>query len=109
VAPFYRNAKIAVAPLRAGGGSRVKILEAFAHDVPVVSTAIGAVGLAVGQGEHLLIADGAADFAVAVRRLWEDGALRARLAARARGLLEACYHIERAIQRVEALADPPSA
>jgi glycosyltransferase involved in cell wall biosynthesis len=108
VAPLYRNAKIAVAPIRAGGGSRVKILEAFAHGVPVVSTGIGAAGLAVGDDEHLLIADSAADFALAVRRLWGDQALRTRLAAQARGLLEASYHAERVIEYIEALADPTS-
>ena len=57
VTPYYAAARLAVAPIRAGGGSRIKILEAFAHDRPVVSTRIGAEGLSVVDGRHLLIAD----------------------------------------------------
>jgi glycosyltransferase involved in cell wall biosynthesis len=106
VLPFYRNARIAVVPIRAGGGSRIKILEAFAHGVPVVSTGIGAAGLDVGHGEHLLIADSAADFAVAVRRLWEDRALRTRLVAQGRRLLDACHYVKTVAERLESLADP---
>jgi glycosyltransferase involved in cell wall biosynthesis len=57
VRPFYRNAGIALAPLRMGGGTRLKILEAMAAGVPVISTAVGAEGLAVESGRNILIAD----------------------------------------------------
>lgn len=59
VAPFYAATDVAIAPIRAGGGTRIKILEAFAHRVPVVSTSMGMEGLNVLDGEHLLVANGA--------------------------------------------------
>jgi len=79
VTPWYRATKIAVAPLRAGGGTRLKILEAFAHRRPVVSTRLGAEGLPVKDGVHLLMADTADDIAEACARLISDGSLRASL------------------------------
>ena len=57
VAPHYAWADQVVLPLRAGGGTRIKILEAFAHGVPVVSTPRGAEGLRVTSGTHLLLAE----------------------------------------------------
>ena len=79
VTPWYRVTTIAVAPLRAGGGTRLKILEAFSHRRPVVSTRLGAEGLPVTDGVHLLVADGADKIAVACARLISDSALRASL------------------------------
>jgi glycosyltransferase involved in cell wall biosynthesis len=83
LAPHYAWADLALAPIRAGGGTRIKILEAFAARVPVVATSIGAEGLAVDDGEHLLLADDGHDFATACRRLKEDPRLGERLAANA--------------------------
>jgi glycosyltransferase involved in cell wall biosynthesis len=82
------RASVAVVPIRYGGGTRVKILESFAHRVPVVSTSLGAEGLDVEDGVHLLVADDPEQFAAATVRLLEDGGLRARLteAAEARYL-----------------------
>jgi glycosyltransferase involved in cell wall biosynthesis len=57
VRPFYHHADIALAPLRMGGGTRLKILEAMAAGVPVISTAVGAEGLAVESERNILIAD----------------------------------------------------
>jgi sugar transferase (PEP-CTERM/EpsH1 system associated) len=57
VRPFYHHADIALAPLRMGGGTRLKILEAMAAGVPVISTSVGAEGLAVESGRNILIAD----------------------------------------------------
>jgi sugar transferase (PEP-CTERM/EpsH1 system associated) len=57
VRPFYIQAVAAVAPLRTGSGTRLKILEAMAAGVPVVSTALGAEGLALAHGKEILIAD----------------------------------------------------
>jgi sugar transferase (PEP-CTERM/EpsH1 system associated) len=57
VRPFYREAAVAVVPLRVGAGSRLKILEAMAAGVPVVSTRLGAEGLNVQDGENIIIAD----------------------------------------------------
>jgi glycosyltransferase involved in cell wall biosynthesis len=78
----------AVVPLRSGSGTRVKILEAWAAGVPVVSTTIGAEGLPVLHGEHLLIADGPEEFASAVSMLIGSEVQRAGLRQGGRKLLE---------------------
>lgn len=80
------RATVAVVPVRYGGGTRVKILESFAHRVPVVSTPLGAEGLEVEDGVHLLLADGPENFAAATVRLLRDAALRVRLTEAAEAL-----------------------
>jgi glycosyltransferase involved in cell wall biosynthesis len=72
-----------VAPLRMGGGTRLKILEAMALGTPVVSTRKGAAGLDVQDGQHLLIADDPATFAAQTVRVLHDPILRQALAAQA--------------------------
>jgi len=79
VTPYYRQATLAVVPLRAGGGTRIKILEAAAHCVPVVSTPVGAEGLDVADGRELLIAHTPEEMADHCVRLWQDDGLRSRL------------------------------
>ncbi len=91
IRPVIAGSAACVVPLRQGGGTRLKILEAMALGVPVVSTRKGAEGLDVVDGEHLLIADGPRDLAAATVRLLQDGALRARLATNARALVEQRY------------------
>jgi glycosyltransferase involved in cell wall biosynthesis len=91
LAPHYAWADTALAPVRAGGGTRIKILEAFAARVPVVATRIGAEGLAVHDGEHLLLADDADGFAAACRRLGGDAQLAERLASNAFDLVREHY------------------
>jgi glycosyltransferase involved in cell wall biosynthesis len=80
-----------VVPLRKGGGTRVKILEAMALGTPVVSTTKGAEGLDVRDGVHLLLADTAADFAAQTVRLLGSRPLRDALAVAARRLVEERY------------------
>jgi len=75
---------VAVVPLLTGGGTRLKILEALALGTPVVSTHKGAEGLAVVDGEHLLLADSPQDFADAVLRVLGDGSLAVRLSSAGR-------------------------
>jgi glycosyltransferase involved in cell wall biosynthesis len=72
---------VAVAPLRVGGGTRIKIIEAWARGIPVVSTVLGAHGLDVEHGREVLLADDPADFATAIDDLLSDEPLRARLIA----------------------------
>ena len=91
LAPFYRGAHAAVVPIRAGGGTRIKLLEAFAFGTPVVSTSIGANGLDVVAGRHLLIADEPAAIVDACARLVTDPSHGARLASAARQLVEERY------------------
>jgi glycosyltransferase involved in cell wall biosynthesis len=80
------RASLVAVPIRYGGGTRLKILESFAHRVPVVSTSLGAEGLAVEDGVHLLLADDPDDFAAATVRLLRDAALRVRLTGAAETL-----------------------
>ena len=89
--PFWARSNVFVVPLRAGGGMRVKILDAWAQGVPVVSTTIGAEGLTYSPGESLLLADSASEFAQAVIRLLTDRALADRLARGGRATIEKHY------------------
>jgi glycosyltransferase involved in cell wall biosynthesis len=91
VGPWYARADVAVAPLRAGGGTRIKVLEAFAHRVPVVATPVGAEGLEAQPGRHLLVAETPEAFAEACRRVGEEPALARRLATAAHTLVRARY------------------
>ena len=68
VRPWLESAEVVVVPLLSGGGTRIKILEAFSAGRAVVSTTIGAEGIDVVDREHLLLADDPASFAAAVRR-----------------------------------------
>ncbi|MBK8797639.1 MAG: glycosyltransferase [Anaerolineales bacterium] len=85
------QAMACVVALRDGGGTRLKVLEAMALGTPVVATPRGAAGLDVVDGEHLLLAADPQTFARCTLSLLQDGALRARLAARARRLVEERY------------------
>jgi polysaccharide biosynthesis protein PslH len=89
VRPFLDRCEVLVVPLRSGGGTRIKIFEAMAQGVPVVSTTIGAEGLPVPDGEAVLLADDPASFASAVVALLESPELRERLSRRARELVVA--------------------
>jgi glycosyltransferase involved in cell wall biosynthesis len=94
VSPFYKRAHVAAVPLRAGGGTRIKLLEAFAHGCPVVSTPTGARGLALRSGRQLMITkddDDVSGFAEAVIGLARDERRREALAATARSYV-AAYH-----------------
>ncbi len=91
VRPLVARSWISLAPLRVGGGTRLKILEAMALRTPVVATSKGAEGLDVQDGEHLLIADTPQAFADAVIRLLKDPALRQRLTDNAYQLVREKY------------------
>ena len=103
VAPFYARAHAAVLPIRAGGGTRLKVLEAFAHGVPVVSTTIGAEGLAVEPGRHLLVADDPDALAAATANVLEDAALGTRLRAAALALIATRYDATLVADGIQAL------
>jgi glycosyltransferase involved in cell wall biosynthesis len=97
-------ADLVVIPLRYGSGTRVKILEAFAHRIPVVSTTIGAEGLDVTPGQHLLVADGPDAIARACAQLLEDVPLRRRIVDEAHALYLARYQSSRVQGEVGVLA-----
>lgn len=79
VRPYIVDSTVVAVPLRAGGGTRLKILEALALGMPVVSTSIGAEGLEFVDGRDLLIADSAGAFTAAIERLIDDPAYARRL------------------------------
>ncbi len=91
VVPYYERCQVALVPLRSGGGTRLKILEAMALGRPVVSTTVGAEGLDVTDGEDILIADHPEDFIEKTYQVMTDDALRDRLVANGRALVERCY------------------
>jgi polysaccharide biosynthesis protein PslH len=87
VRPYLTAATVMAVPLLQGGGTRLKILEAFAVGLPVISTAKGAEGLGASHGTHLLIAETADEFVAAVLALRRDAELAGRLTAHARKLV----------------------
>ena len=91
VRPFIAEGSVYVVPLRAGGGTRLKIFEAFAMARPVVSTTVGAEGLGIGPGRHYVAADDADAFATSVVALLRDPARRRQLGDAGRQLVETCY------------------
>jgi len=91
VRPLLAKATACIVPLRIAGGSRLKILEAFAAGLPVVSTSIGAEGLDVEPDRHLLIADKTTDFASACLQLLTDRPLRERLGKAGKSLAREKY------------------
>ena len=103
IRPTISQSWASVVPLHQGGGTRLKILEAMALGTPVVSTAKGAEGLEVTPGENILIADEPAEFADTVLDLLEDRALRERLAANGRRLVEEHYSWEMCARELEQL------
>jgi len=86
--PVLARAKVAVVPLLAGSGTRIKILEAWAAGVPVVSTPLGAEGLPARDSQHLLLAGDPRAFADAVSSLLADPLLRRRIGQAGRYLFE---------------------
>ncbi len=91
VRPHLARAGVVIVPLRVGGGTRLKILEAMAMSRPVVSTTVGAEGIGATDGRDILIADDPAAFARAVQRVIEDPLLAARLGEAGRALVEQRY------------------
>jgi polysaccharide biosynthesis protein PslH len=91
VRPYLEQGAVCVVPLRIGGGTRLKIFEAMSMAKAVVSTTIGAEGLPVHHGRHLLLADTPADFAESTAALLGDRARRRELGLAARRLVEEHY------------------
>lgn len=91
VLPFYEQACLSVVPLRSGGGTRLKILEALAYGRPVVSTSIGSEGLDLCPGRDLLIADEPDEFARQTIHLLTDPPQRRSLIQQGRRTVEMRY------------------
>ncbi|MCP4404773.1 MAG: glycosyltransferase [bacterium] len=89
--PYYERASVCIVPLRAGGGTRLKILEAMALGRPVLSTTLGCEGLHVQYGKELLIADTPEAFAKHAVGILQNCTLRERLAQEGRLCVEQGY------------------
>jgi polysaccharide biosynthesis protein PslH len=103
VRPYLERAAAVAIPIRMGGGTRLKVVEGLAMGKAMVSTSLGCEGIAVHDGEHLLIADGAEPFASKVIQLFHDQPLRDALARAGRALAEKRYSWELAGERLDAL------
>lgn len=101
VKPYIRAADVYVAPLRAGSGTRFKLLEALALQKRIVSTSIGAEGLGIISGVHLLVADTAASFSRAVLTLIENDTLGEKLTRNGRTFVTDNFDWKNIIPRVE--------
>jgi len=89
--PYFEESALTVIPVRAGGGMRVRILEAFAYAMPIVTTTVGLEGIQAQPGKDVLVADDPGDFADAVIRLLTDKSLQEQLSANGRHLAEMKY------------------
>ncbi len=103
VRPYVHRASVYVVPMRFGGGVRFKVVEAMAMGIPVVSTPMGAEGIEVNHGEHLLIAEDPASFARQVTVLLNDKQQAQRLARNARALVERKYDWRKIVPKLEEL------
>lgn len=113
VEPWYAQSHAAIAPIRAGSGTRLKLLEAFAYSRPAVSTTMGAEGLDVSDGRNIMLADTPSAFADACVQLLRSRPMRQAMGAAARQLVEARYSWaaieEQWRQTVEAVAQQRAA
>ena len=96
VLPWFQKADVLAVPLRQGAGTRIKIIEAMAAGLPVVTTSKGCEGIDVIHGKHLLVADTTEEFANEIIRLIENDSLAVQLTREARHLVEAKYSWEMA-------------
>ena len=91
VVPYLHGARVLGVPLRAGSGTRLKILEAMAAGTPVVSTPLGAAGIDARPGVDLLLAESPSELAAGITRVLRDDDLAQGLSAAGRALVEARY------------------
>ena len=103
VFPHVSRVKVCVAPLLAGSGTRLKIIEAWAAAVPVVSTPLGAEGLGAVDGRELLLASGAEGFAQKVANLLEEEELRQFVAKQGRELYERRFTWKKAWESINTI------
>ena len=102
VRPYLDRAAIYVCPIRDGGGTRLKILDALAMAKPLVATALAVEGLDLQEGTHYLRAEKPAEFVEKIRRLERDGGLRDRLARAGRQLVESRFSWDAIGSKLEA-------
>ena len=91
VRPYFAGATISICPIRDGGGTRLKILDAMAMGMPIISTTIGCEGIDVSPGKDVLIANTPEEFVCNIGRLIDDDMLRGKLSNNARKTAENKY------------------
>jgi glycosyltransferase involved in cell wall biosynthesis len=91
IRPYVTQASVYIVPLRVGGGTRLKILDAMAMGKAIVSTAVGCEGIKVQDGKDIMIADEPKKFAAAILQLLHDQKLREEIGANARTTAEQRY------------------
>ncbi|MGK7893750.1 MAG: glycosyltransferase family 4 protein [Xenococcus sp. (in: cyanobacteria)] len=106
VRPYLAAASVVVVPLLEGGGTRLKILEAFAAGLPVVSTSKGAEGIKAQDEEHLLIRDEIEDIVTGITELWSNSSLTQRLTDSAYELVKAEYSWQAVAYKIEKIIKP---
>jgi glycosyltransferase involved in cell wall biosynthesis len=106
VRPFYEACHAVMVPIRAGGGTRIKILEAFGYGRVVISTTLGAEGIAAEDGQELMIANSADDFALAAQRLLNETGLAQHLIANGRHRVMERYSAAACEQAIDAVFLP---
>jgi glycosyltransferase involved in cell wall biosynthesis len=99
--PYRNRARVFVSPVRLGSGMRLKVLEAMASGLPVVSTSLGVAGIDAQTGVNCLVADTPELFTRSVEWLLTDRSLSARMARSARELVERKYTLEESLLRFE--------
>ncbi len=107
VRPYLWETAVSIVPLRIGGGTRLKIYEAMAARIPVVSTTIGAEGLDVRDGENIALADSPEAFAERCLALLEDAEARRKQAQAAWEMVAACYSWEVVARKFEQFLHDP--
>ena len=95
VLPYLCNANVALVPLKFESGTRFKILEAAACNIPIVSTVLGAEGIDIKDGENILIADEPEDFKNAILKLLKNPKYATEVAANCRNLIQNNYSINK--------------
>jgi len=103
VRSYLWKSAVSIVPLRIGGGTRLKVYEAMAAKIPVVSTSVGAEGLDVCDGENIALADSAESFAERCLALLSDSDARRRQSQAAWEMVSACYSWEVVARKFELL------
>lgn len=101
VRPYIASAAVYIVPLRIGGGTRLKILQALAMKKAVVSTSIGCEGLDLEPDKHLLMADEPQQFAARTIQLIRDGSLRSKLGDNGRALIQERYDWDVIVRKLD--------
>ncbi len=107
--PYLRQSQVCVVPLKSGSGTRLKILEAMAAGLPVVSTTIGAEGLEVRHGRDILLADTPEEFFRSVKHLFDNPDLAAKICQNALSLVQKKYSWNAIVQDLLAAYEPVDA